>query len=131
MSTDTKHFGTRVSLSSKRSKPRSTSSGDGWCDGNSLDIGNGRWTTEKSYIGWEWRLQSWFTLFALDRFDKGSLLSTDISSSTSVEVDVESVSRSTSVLAEETSGISLVDGLLDVRCFLVELSSNVDVGWDQ
>lgn len=46
-----------------------------------------------------------------------------------MEVDVKVVSRVASVFADQTCFVCLVDGLLDVRGFLVELSSDVDVCW--
>jgi hypothetical protein len=45
-----------------------------------------------------------------------------------VKVDVKVVARVTSVFADETGLVSLIDSLLNVRCLLVELSSDVDVG---
>ena len=80
-------------------------------------------------VGGERRLESRLSLFPLDRFDQRRLFSTDISSGASVEIDVEIVTGSTGVLADQTGLVGLVNGLLDVRSFLVEFSTDVDVGW--
>jgi hypothetical protein len=53
---------------------------------------------------------------------------TDVGTGASVQVDVKVVAGSAGILSDETGGIGLVDGLLNVRCFLVEFTSNVDVG---
>lgn len=128
VSTDTKHLCSGIPLPSKSSKPRSTSSSNRGRHSNRLDICHGRRTTEQSYIGREWRLESWFTLFTLDGFDQSGFFSANVCSGTPMQVDVERVSCPTRVFSDESSFVSLVDGLLDVRCFLVELSSDVDVG---
>jgi hypothetical protein len=44
-----------------------------------------------------------------------------------VQVDVEVVARVAGVFANEPGLVGLVDGLLDVRGFLVEFTANVDV----
>ena len=117
-----------VSLTTKRGEPCATSTRNRWCDGNGLDVGNGRGATEKSDIGGERRLQSGLTLLALDGFDQSGLFTTDVGTGASVQVDVKVVAGSAGILSDETGGIGLVDGLLNVRCFLVEFTSNVDVG---
>jgi hypothetical protein len=45
-----------------------------------------------------------------------------------VKVDVKVVTRVASVFADQPLLVRLVDCLLQVRCLLVELSSDVDVG---
>jgi hypothetical protein len=45
-----------------------------------------------------------------------------------MQVDVEVVSRVTGVFTDKTGLVSFVDGLLNVGCFLVEFSSDVNVG---
>lgn len=127
VSTDAEHLGSRVPLSTESSEPRSSSSGDGRGDRDSLDVGDGGRASEKTNIGREGGLQSGLSLFALDGLDQSRLLSTDVSTSASVEVDIERVSGSAGVLADKAGLVRLIDGLLDVRAFLVELSSDVDV----
>ena len=129
VSTDAEHLGSRVPLSTESSEPRSSSSGDGRGDRDSLHVGDGGRASEKTNIGREGGLQSGLSLFALDGLDQSRLLSTDVSTSASVEVDIERVSGSAGVLADKAGLVRLIDGLLDVRAFLVELSSDVDVSW--
>lgn len=117
-----------VSLTTERGEPSATSSRDRRCDGNSLDVGDGRGTAEESDIGRERRLQSGLALLALNGFDEGCLFTADVGTGASVQIDVKVVAGSAGVLSDETGGIGLVDGLLNVRCFLVEFTSDVDVG---
>ena len=56
------------------------------------------------------------------------LFSANVSSRTSVHDDVKVVSRSASVLANQTSLVGLVDGDLHVGRLVVEFTTNVDVG---
>ena len=128
MSRNTKEFGSRVSIPSELIEPSRSTTNDSRCDSYSLDVGDGSGTSEESDIGREWRLQSGFTLLSFDRFDESSLFSANVSSSSSVEVDIEIVAGSTGVLAEVSSFVGFVDRLLNVVGLHEEFSSNVDVG---
>jgi len=128
VSGDTEDLCSRVSLTTETSEPRSSTTSDSWGNSDGLNVGDGRWASEQSDIGRERGLQSWFTLLTLNRLDQGSFLSTNVSTGTSVKVDVKCVSGTASVFADESSFVSLVDGLLKVGCFLVEFSSDVNVG---
>lgn len=97
-------------------------------DSDGLDVGDGRRASEQPDISGERRLEPGLALFPLDRLDQGRLLSTDVRSGTPVQVNVEIVPGPTGVLADQARLVGLVDGLLDVGGFLVEFSSNVDVG---
>ncbi len=68
MSTDTEDFGSSVTFSSESGKPTTSSTSDGRCNGDSLDVGDGGRTTEKSDVGGEGRLESGFALLALEGF---------------------------------------------------------------
>lgn len=118
-----------ITFTTETSEPGSSSSGDGRRHGDSLDVGDCRWASEQSDIGRERGLQTRFALLALDRLDQGRLLAADVCSGASVQVDVERVAGTAGVFTDETGFVRFVDGLLDVRGFLVELSSDVDVRW--
>jgi hypothetical protein len=101
-----------------------------WGDGDGLDVGDGRRTSEQPDISGERRLEPRLALFPLDRLDQSRLLSTNVRSGTPVQVDVEIVPGTTGVLADQARLVGLVDGLLNVGGFLVEFSSDVDVSYE-
>ncbi|GMT31566.1 hypothetical protein PFISCL1PPCAC_22863, partial [Pristionchus fissidentatus] len=125
---DAEQLGSPVSLPSKAGEPLSSSAADGGRDGDRLHVGNSRGTAEETNIGGERRLQTGLALLAFDRLDKSRLLSANVRSHSTVDKDVEVVASSEAVLAEETRLQSLVDGLLENDGFVVELSTDVDVG---
>lgn len=128
---DTKELCTRVAVTAESVEPGSTATNDGGCDSDGLNVGDRGGTAKETDIGREGRLQPGLALLALERLDEGGLFTTDVSTSTSVEVDVKVVAGATGVLANVASLVGLVDGLLDVGSFLEEFSSNVNVGWSK
>lgn len=125
---DTEELGAGVALTTEASEPSTTTTGDRWGDGDSLDVGDGRGAAKETDVGGERRLKTGLALLALERLDKSSLLTTDVGTGTTVEVDVKVVARTAGVLADEASSVGLVNGLLDVVGLLDELSTDVDVG---
>jgi hypothetical protein len=129
VSRDAKDFSARVPLPAETGEPGASSARDSRGHSDGLDVGDGRGTTKETDIGRERGLETGLALLALDRLDERRLLAADVRSGTAVHVDVKVVARSAGVLADETGLVRLVDGLLDVRSLLVELSADVDVGW--
>ncbi|WPK23735.1 hypothetical protein PUMCH_000980 [Australozyma saopauloensis] len=125
---DTEQFGSGVSLTTKACEPVTTSSQNGWSNSNGLDIGNSGWSTEQTNTGREWRLQSWLTGLTLYGLNERGLLTTNVSTHTSVDVDIKVVTGATSVLTNQASLVSLVDGLLQHNGFVIELTTDVNVG---
>ena len=56
---------------------------------------------------------------------------TDVGPSSSVHDDVKVVSRSAGILPDEPRLVRLLDGRLHVTGLVVELSTDVDVGWEE
>lgn len=129
MARDAKQLGTLVALPSKARKPLAPAADDRRCDRDRLDVGDRARATEQADVGRKGRLETRLALLAFDRLDQRRLLAADVRACPSVEVDVERVARPAGVLAKESGGVGFVDRLLDVRGFVVELSSDVDVGW--
>ena len=124
---DAEELGALVSLTSKAGEPLPTSTANRRGNRDRFDVSDGGRAAEEAYIGREGGLQPWLALLALDTLYERGLLSTDVRASTTVEVDVEVVTGVARVLANETIGVGLIDGLLYVLCLLVELATNVDV----
>jgi hypothetical protein len=128
VSGDAEELRALVALPSEPSEPRSTTTDDRRRDGNGLDVRDGGGATEESDVGGEGGLQPGLALLALDRLDERRLLSADVSTGSTVKVDVEVVAGTAGVLADETGLVRLLDRLLDVVRLLEELSTDVDVG---
>ena len=124
---DTEELGTGVALAAEASEPVTTSSADGWCDSNGLDVGDGRWASEKTDGCWERWLKTWLSWLALEGLDQGSLLSADVSTHSTVDVNIEVVAGATGILADETVLVRLLDSALQNSRLVVELATNVDV----
>jgi hypothetical protein len=124
---DGKELGTLVALTAEACEPVTSTTTDGGCDGDGLDVGDGRRASEQTNGGRERRLQTGLSGLTLERFDKRSLLTTDIGAHASVDVDIEIVAGTAGVLANETSLVCLLDGALENCSLVVELSTDVDV----
>lgn len=99
------------------------------CYSNSFDISDSRRTTKETDISREWWLQSWFALFAFNGFNKRSFFTTNVSTSTTMNINIEIITRSTSILANKTSFICFIDSFLKMRCFLIEFTTDVDISY--
>ena len=123
------------------------------CHGNCLHIGNSGGASEDSNVCWKWRLQARlprFTFQTLDqclvhntrsviipngvnfitiytRMHTDRLFTTNVCPSPPVHVDIKVITRTTSILSNESGLISFMDRHLHVARFVVELSSDVDV----
>jgi hypothetical protein len=125
---DTEELGALVTLTAKASKPASSSSADSRGNGHSLDVGDSRRASEKTDSGRERRLKTGLSGLSLKRLNKRSLLTTDVGTGTSVQVNIEIVTGFTGVLSDQAGGVSLVDGSLKNSSLLDEFTTDVDVG---
>ena len=125
---DTEKLGTSVTLTAEGIEPAATTADDSGCDGNGLDVGDGRRATEQTDSSGEWGLQTRLSGLALERLDEGGLFTTDVSTHTTVDVDVEVVAGATGVLSDETSLVGLLDSTLKNSGLVVELATDVNVG---
>ena len=89
---DGEKLGSCVALTTKASEPAASSSADGGGNGDSLDIGNGRRASEKTDGSGKRGLEAGLSGLALERFDKGGLLTADVGAHTTVHVDVKVIS---------------------------------------
>lgn len=95
-----------VIWTTERWEPRGATTEDGWSDCDCLDIGNRRWASEhlqqqpsmnisrytciKSYsnICREWWLDTWLSLASFKRFNESRLFSANVSTGTTMQIDV-------------------------------------------
>ena len=127
MTRDTEQLGTGVAGATESSEPLASTSQDGGGNGDSLDVGNGGGATEETDISGEWGLQARLSSLTLDRLDQGGLLTADIGTGATVNVHIEIISRTASVLSDQSGLVSLINGDLEVRSLVVELSTNINV----
>ena len=125
---DTEQLGTCVSLATERREPAGTAAHDGRSHSDGFDVGDGTGATEGTDGGGEWRLQTRLAGLSFEGLDEGGLLTADISTGTTVDVDVVVVARSAGVLTDLTGLVGFVDGALEDGCFVVEFTANVNVG---
>lgn len=88
---DAEEFGACIALAAEAVEPVGPAAGDGWGNGDGLDVGDCRGATEQADGGGEWRLQAWLSGLAFERFDEGSFFSTDVRAHAAVDVDVKIV----------------------------------------
>ena len=109
MTTNTEEFCSRILITAEALEPTGSSTHDSWAHGHSLDIGHCGGAPVQASISWEGRLQSGATGFSLERLDETSLLTADVGTCTAVDNDIEVVTTSTSVLADKTLCIGLIN----------------------
>lgn len=124
---DTEKLGTSVALTTERVEPTGATAENCRGNGDSLNVGDGRRAAEDTDGSRERRLQTGLAGLALERLDKGGLLTADVGAHSTVEEDVEVVARSASVLADQAGLVCLLDGALEDRRLVVELTTDVDV----
>ena len=127
VTTDTEKLGSLIPFTPKSGEPTRTSSANRGCDSNGLNVGDSGGTTEETNVCGEGGFQPGFALFALDGFNQGCFFTADIGAGTAVDVNVKVVSGATGVFSNETGLVRLVDGLLKVRGFLEEFTTDIDV----
>lgn len=128
MSADTEELSSLVPVATEASKPAGASSANSGSDSNGFDVRYCCWAAEKANIGREGGLETGLSLFAFYTLNERGFFPTNVGTGSAVNVDVERITRSTGILAEEAGSVCLVNSLLDMRGFLVELSTNVNVG---
>lgn len=124
---DTEELGATVAWTTEACEPLATTSQDSRSHSNGFDVSHGRRATEQTDISGERRLQSRLALFAFDGFDQTGLFTANVCTGTAMNVDIEIVAATACVLADQSSGVSLVDSFLEVRSFVVELTTDVNV----
>jgi hypothetical protein len=125
---DTEELSTLVTFTAERCEPVASPSANGRCNGNGLDISNGGGAPEKSNCSRERRLKARLSRLSFQRFDEGSLLTANVGSHSSVDINIEIIAGAASVLADEPSLVCLLDGALEDGSFVIEFSANVDIG---
>ena len=100
VSRNAKEFCSMVVFSTQRSEPGSSSSDDSWDYWNSLDIGDSRRTSVKTCVGRERWLESWLTRLAFQTLNQSRLFSTDVSTSSCLNINVKIVTRSTGIFTQ-------------------------------
>lgn len=125
---DTEQLGSLVSLTAESGKPLSTTTADGWGNGNGLDVCDGARASEETDGGGEWRLQTRLSGLALERLDQRGFFTANIRTHPTVEVNIKVVTRPAGILANQASLVGLVDRVLENGSLVVEFTTDVDVG---
>ena len=107
MARNTEKFCSSVVWSSERREPGASSSEDGWADGNCLDISDCGWAVKDTTVCWEWWFQSWFTGLSFQTFNKAGLFAADVSTCSTVNVNIKIVAWSTGVFTQKSSFVGL------------------------
>jgi len=128
MAGDAEELGTSVLLATQAGEPGAAPTADGRGHGHRLDVGHGGRATKDTHIGGEGGLQAGLASLALNALDEGGLLAADVGASTHMDVHVKGIAGATGILANESSLVRLIDGHLHVGGFMIELSSDVNVG---
>mmetsp|Transcript_32190 Transcript_32190/g.45769 ORF Transcript_32190/g.45769 Transcript_32190/m.45769 type:complete len:305 (-) Transcript_32190:35-949(-) len=125
---NTEKLGSSVVFVSERSKPRSATAKNSWRDSNCLNVGNSGWASENTHASWKRWLETWLTLSTLQGFNESGLLSANVGTGTTVEVDIEVISRSRRVLSDQAGSVRFVDGLIEHNSLVKVLSTDVNIG---
>ena len=121
------HLCARIPLPAKTSKPLASSSHDCRRHRDSLDIRHCRRAPEQPDISREGGLEPRLPLLPLEGLDERRLLTTDVRAGSTMEIDIEVVTGSARVLADQPGFIGLLYRLFDVRCLLVKFAADIDV----
>lgn len=105
---NTEKFCSSVVWSSEWREPWSSSSHDCWANCYGFDVGDSSWAVENTAVGWEWWFQSGFTDFSFQTFNQTSLLSANIGTGATVDVDVKIIARATGVFTQESLLVGLI-----------------------
>jgi hypothetical protein len=124
---DTEKLGASVTLATELVEPVGTTANDCRGDSDGLDVGNSGRASENTDSSREWRLQAGLAGLAFERLDERSLLTANVCTHTTVNVDIKVVAGATGVLANETSLVSFLNGTLKDSGLVVELTTDVNV----
>eukprot|EP00354_Favella_ehrenbergii_P010829 CAMPEP_0170466100 /NCGR_PEP_ID=MMETSP0123-20130129/10192_1 /TAXON_ID=182087 /ORGANISM="Favella ehrenbergii, Strain Fehren 1" /LENGTH=420 /DNA_ID=CAMNT_0010732155 /DNA_START=1151 /DNA_END=2414 /DNA_ORIENTATION=- len=127
VATDAEEFGARILVATKAAEPVGSAAHDRRAHGDRLHVRDRGRAAVQASVGWEGRLQSGATGLALERLDEGRFLTADVRASATVDDNVEVVAAAAGVLADETLGVGLVHGSLQLDLLIPELATNVDV----
>jgi hypothetical protein len=93
-------LGSRIALTTETCEPVTSSSADGRSNSDGFHVGHGSRASKEANGSREGGLEARLSRLAFERFDQRGLFTTDISAHSSVDVDIEIVARTTSVLAD-------------------------------
>lgn len=127
MTTDAEKFSSGIARATEATEPVCTSTHNGRANSNCFDVCHSCGATPKAGVGWKWRLHAGLSRLALKGLNKSTFLTTNISTSTSVNINIKVISSTASVLTEESLSISFIDCLLKLYLLIPELASNIDV----
>lgn len=113
--------------SSKTAKPAGPSAHDRWADCYRLDVSDCRRAAIKTCVSREGRLQSGATGFAFNALNKTSLFTTNVCSSTTMDIDIKVIAATAGVFAQEALIVGLVHGFLELVNLVPELAADVNV----
>lgn len=125
VSGNAEEFGACIALAAEAVEPASSTPDDSRGHGNRLDIGNGGGAAEQTDGGRERWLQAWLTRLTLEGFDQRSLFATNVRAHAAMDVDVEVITRTTSVFADQAFLVGLLDSALENGGLMVKFPTNV------
>ena len=128
VTTNAEKLSAGISLPTKAVEPAGASSHDGGAHSNGLDVGNSCWATVESCVSWKWGLQSRTTGLALEGLDESRFLSTNISTGSSVGIDIKVVATTASILSKEALVICFFDCSFELESLVPKLTSAIDIG---
>lgn len=125
---DTEELGALVSLTAKPGEPASSAAADGRGDGDGLDVGDSGRASEETDGSRERGLETGLARLSLNGLNQRSLLAAHVGTGTSVDVNIEIVTGSAGVLANQAIGVGFVDGVLEDIGLQDEFTTDIDVG---
>mmetsp|Transcript_13585 Transcript_13585/g.38917 ORF Transcript_13585/g.38917 Transcript_13585/m.38917 type:complete len:207 (+) Transcript_13585:780-1400(+) len=124
---NSKQLRASVVFVSKGCEPRGTTSQDSWRHSDGFDVGNGGWTTKNTHPGGERGLEAWLSLPTLETFNQGSFFTTNVSTRSTVEIDIEIVPGATRILSDQPGLVRFVNSLIQHHCLVEVFATDVDV----
>lgn len=124
---DAEEFGAGVAFATEAVEPVGAAAADGGGYSYGFYVCDCGRAAEKPDGGRERWLEARLSGLALERFDQGGFLPTDICAHSSVNEDVEIISASAGVLTYQAFFVGFLDRSLEDGGFVVELPSDVDV----
>ena len=117
-----------VALPAEGVEPVCAATEDGGGNGDGLDVGDCGGAAEETDGGGEGGLETRLAGLALEGFDQGCFLTTDVRTHAAVNEDVEVEASPAGVLADEAGLVGFLDGSLEDGGFVVEFTADVNVG---
>jgi len=121
-------LGSCVVFAAERVEPVCSSPHDCRDHCHSFNVGYSGRTTVQAGIGWEGRLHSGPTGFALKTFNQSCFFTTNVGSSTSMDHYIKVISATRGIFAYETLSVSFINSTLELGNFIPELSPDINIG---